>query len=66
MADNETSILRCKRCRIRTRHELVQWERRPTLLFLFAGRVKIISGWECTRCGHLQATSARYELYTKK
>jgi hypothetical protein len=65
MADNETSILHCKKCGIRTRHEWAQWERRPTLLFLITGRIKVIEGWKCTKCGCCQAVSTRYELYTK-
>ena len=65
MADNETSIIRCKKCGILTRHEWVLWERRPTLLLLLTGRVKMIEGWECTKCEARQAVSTRYELYTK-
>ena len=65
MADNETSILHCKKCGIRARHQLVQWERRSKLLFLLTGRVKVIDGWECTKCGRRQAISTRYELATE-
>jgi Zn ribbon nucleic-acid-binding protein len=65
MAENETCIIQCKKCGILTRHEWVQWESRPTLLLLFTSRIKAIEGWECTKCGHRQAVSTRYELYTK-
>ncbi|MFN2271673.1 MAG: hypothetical protein ACK2US_12600 [Anaerolineae bacterium] len=65
MADNETSILLCKKCGIRTRHEWVQWKRRTTILFLLTGRVKMVDGWECTKCGRRQAVSTRYELHTE-
>jgi DNA-directed RNA polymerase subunit RPC12/RpoP len=60
MADKETSIIHCKRCGVRTRHERQQWKKHPLLIYWATGRVKVIDGWECTRCGHRTAIHTRF------
>jgi hypothetical protein len=51
MKKRETRIVVCDKCGIRTRHEWRQWERSPLLLRL-TGRVQLVEGWVCTKCGH--------------
>ena len=58
----ETRIIACKRCGIHTRHERQEWVQRPLPLLLFTGRVKFISAWVCTKCGHRRSATARYVL----
>jgi ribosomal protein L37E len=60
MAEAETSIIHCRRCGLRTRHELQRWQRKPALLYLVTGRIKLIEGWVCTQCGRRAAVSARF------
>jgi len=59
MEGTETAIIHCKRCGLHTRHERKRWEKRPWLLYLIFGRVKLIEGWECTKCGHRSAGQTR-------
>ena len=47
---NNTRIVVCKKCGIRTRHEWQRWERQPLLLRV-VGRIQAEEGWMCTKCG---------------
>ena len=58
--NRETSILFCKRCGLRTRHERAEWTERPLLLTWVTGREKSVEGWVCTKCGRRKAVQVRY------
>jgi hypothetical protein len=58
MAEVETRIIHCDKCKLHTRHFHARWVRRPLPLLLF-GRVRVITGWECKKCGRRKATKYR-------
>jgi hypothetical protein len=58
MGEVETRIIHCTRCKLHTRHTHTRWVRRPLLLLLL-GRVRVISGWKCNKCGQRKATKYR-------
>jgi len=41
--------------KIRTRHEWQQWER-CSFLAKATGRVELVEGWVCTKCGRRKAS----------
>ena len=47
---NTTSIFRCKKCGIETRHRWHEWKGVSLLLWM-VGRPKMKQGWVCTKCG---------------
>jgi hypothetical protein len=55
---NETSIFRCKRCGIETRHRQQEWQSTSPLSWL-TGQARTAEGWTCTKCGKRVRTRVR-------
>jgi hypothetical protein len=52
-ADNETSIIHCRKRGLHTRHERQQRERPSPFSWLTGcGSTRVIERWVCTKCGH--------------
>jgi uncharacterized protein with PIN domain len=54
----ETRIIHCARCNLHARHVHHRWVQR-SLPLLLLGRVRVVTGWRCTKCGHTIATGSR-------
>jgi hypothetical protein len=50
LAGNRTSIFRCKKCGIETRHRWETWKNASPLSWL-GGQAGMVEGWICTKCG---------------
>ena len=57
---NQTRIVVCDKCGIRTRHEWKQWERHSFLLKI-ADRTQLVEGWVFTKCGRPNRVSRQRE-----
>ena len=66
MLEHNTSIVHCAKCGLRTRHYYRRWEQRILLFSLLTGRVRVIEGWECTKCGHRTRVRVRFLPHGEK